>query len=1157
MAGLDWFAQVPVWTGFLRVQGFRYGVGDELRVTALIARLHEAGIAVSDAAAASRWFGPVLCRNADDQQRLASLLADWAAQQQGVPPPAAASAPAAAGILRNRARLPWLVAAAFVALLALGAAVVRWGPDLMPAPPVPVAPAAPAPAPAPSAAAAAWLVDFLPWHRLGAAAAVLAIFAGILITRGRQRAALLRTLVPRDAKAATMPISVTGLQLFRPGALKAALADLRRHRPEPAEWLDGRASVRATVAAAGFVRLVPGQRPALPEHLLLVDMAGTDDLLGALADLILARLREGNVAVERFDYHGDPRRLRRIDEQGKPAGTVDLETLRAEYPRHRLLVLSDLASFSDAETGRMRDWVDDLRGWPEIAALTPLPANQWGPRERDLVRLGFGVVEATPSGVAELARLFRIDLPQERATPGGAHGARLDLRLAVDPYLWLGDMPPRPAQVAGLLGDLRDALGARAFTYFCAIAVFPAMHPRLTLALGCLLADAQGQALLTEATLARLCRLPWLRRGRLPDWLRLALVRDLAARPAEAARVRAAWTVMLDPQRKGEAAPLPLDVVHQVPRGMAALIGELLRRPGSYREAILVAFLDGKALPELAVELPSRMKRLLRQGIPRREWAIAVAALVLAVLAAVFTDTLDAAAVYLDGLQTAAAQYLQATAAYAAFQSVDAALTLYLPYLLSAGALGFWYLGLPLFGRWSLPELTLSAADIPLVRVQLWLIGRGWFSLSLHTNGWCALMALGGVATAALALVAAPLAAERWGALVATATVMLWCTRPVAKGAYRWSPALALLSLAITIDPLWVPQLDLCLFPVVGWLAARCVRYGQHDGEIAEPLPAGRYRAHHLLDALRCAAPAMLLGLPLFPGVLAMQSLPGTLAALVLLIRLLTDEHYVNECRAANRLGWDQVGVLLLPLATYGSVGGGAFVWDPTPLLLLVCCLIGMSQAGWGRVLGTGALLAILFTALRLLSPGPFGVAWISLQHDFELFGTCGSACVMLGLGRLLRGESLANWLGAPEATRRRVEILAPVVLLAAFLLQDMLLGADGDAGYMGVGSPFEPVTQPAIVAVAALYAPRRVLWWLVAAIGFTFGFEYLAYANFAGGPWFIGPRVFGQMLTLRFREFALLRIFVEVLVSLLTLAAMRNVRIVRLKGPLEYAAPT
>jgi hypothetical protein len=230
-------------------------------------------------------------------------------------------------------------------------------------------------------------------------------------------------------------------------------------------------------------------------------------------------------------------------------------------------------SVTPAEIARRKQAGERLANWHRSA--------QWGPRERALIRLGFSVVEATPSGVSDLAQQFRTDLPQERATPGGALPPALDMRLAVDPYLWLGERSPSAPQIAALLVDLKAALGEQVFLYLAALAVFPAIHPKLTLALGRALPDRQNHSLLTEQTLALLCRVPWLRRGRMPDWLLLALVRDLETRPDEADRVRATWSTLLAPQEDGARTMLPIEVVRQAEAGLPAMVARLLMLLGS------------------------------------------------------------------------------------------------------------------------------------------------------------------------------------------------------------------------------------------------------------------------------------------------------------------------------------------------------------------------------------------------------------------------------------------------------------------------------------------------------------------------------------------------------------------------------------------------
>jgi cardiolipin synthase (CMP-forming) len=604
MSAIDWSSYAPIWMRYLRDQGFALTLGDDLRIAALVQRLRDQSIAVTDVATAIRFYGPVVCRSADDQERLPELMTSWWKLQQSEtvrPPPVnevTASALRARERFRNRIRV--LLRAAILGVIAGVLATIIS--EMLPR----------APASVTVGPTVDWFRSFAIGSYIVTATSILVVlvFFASALRSLHNRAVLIRGLTPRDAPSIALQMTLRDMRLFRASAIRPALADLRRHRVIHTDLIDGSGSAVATASAGGFPRLVNATRRVLPEYILLVDLTGSNDILGILADLIAERFRESDIAVERYNYSGDPRWLRRVEQIGVVREVMELDELFASRAAHRILILSDAASFVDDSPGGLRTWVEQLCAWSEPALLSPLPTTQWGPRERALIRRGFNVVEATPAGLAELARQYRVQLPQERATSGGALPAQLDRLLAADPYSWLGDRSPDPASVSNLLRDLRDALGGRAFLYFSAVAVFPTVHPKLIISLGCVLADAQGQRLLNEDVLARLCRIPWLRRGRIPDWLRLALVRDLREQRAEADRVRAAWAKLLEPQEQTEATVLSIDVVHAVHPGLPALVADLMRRREEpFREAILIAFLNDEALPELAVELPVYLAR--------------------------------------------------------------------------------------------------------------------------------------------------------------------------------------------------------------------------------------------------------------------------------------------------------------------------------------------------------------------------------------------------------------------------------------------------------------------------------------------------------------------------------------------------------------------
>jgi hypothetical protein len=923
MAAIDWVAEAPRWTGYLRDRGFQLTVGDDLRIAALADRLTKNGLRVLDAPTAARWFGPVICRNADDQNRLPELLAGWVGETPD-PPPLPERVKAA---LRQDQRLEaagprpwswwWLVA---LTLLLAGVATMLAPALFNPAPSVPVN--EPISSPGPMRPVLDW-VDF--GDRLIASVIIFAPFALAVVIRRlwhREPSAMLRGLAPRDAPTASLEITLDQFGLFRPEALRAAVADLRRHRLVPADWIDAPRTVAATVAAAGHIELVWARRPTLPEHLLLVDLAGSEDILATLAELIVARLRGDDAIVQRFDYDGDPRRLRRVNDSGLVQRAVDLEALRGACPDHRLLILSDGVSFTEPGFERMRGWVNELHAWPEVALLTPVPAAQWGPRERALIRLGFIIVEATPNGIADLARQFRTDLPQERATPGRALAPPLDLRLAADPYLWLGERSPSKTQIAGLLGDLKGALGERAFLYLCALAVFPTMHPKLTLAVGRALADEQGQPLLNEQSLAQLCRVPWLRRGRMPDWLRLALVRDLEMRPEEAERVRATWAHLLEPQEEGARNKLPIKVVRQAAPGLAALVAGLLRRRGPYREAILVMFLNRMELPALAVELPERLASLLREDARSRpDWVLLGCGAVLGALLGLFLNTsthaTNVVAHWLLGRQVIAA--LQTWLPIAALALGSAAMTAW--YARDVTSLAKLKGSppepdiIPAPVTWQ-EDVANSAKDVAwrtksALGVALGCV-RGWLPPVLALSCFLASLSIG---------LFAPLDARLLTPVLLSGQLVVWSFEPPGQGAVRWMPFLVLLNSSVAG---W--RGDWLLLPLVAWLASR------HDW-------------FEMRRLLVFASPGMVLGLPLAAG-WSLMSEGGFLLVLWWLARFVADEFYRARCLHASGLGGRELAVLFLPLAVELSIGAPSsvnFGWHPFVAFEVVWLLIGLS----------------------------------------------------------------------------------------------------------------------------------------------------------------------------------------------------------------------
>ena len=170
----------------------------------------------------------------------------------------------------------------------------------------------------------------------------------------------------------------------------------------------------------------------------------------------------------------------------------------------------------------------------------------------------------------------------------------------------------------------REWLGQRGFLWLAACAAYPRLRFNITLHLGLALSmvlPAGRVELFSERMLTRLALLPWFRVGRMPEWLREALLGAMAEE--ERGQVRQAVDRML----KGEA-PNPTR-----PDGFAGSVrrslGLTLWRPENRGldldpDAVMVGLMFGDLTPVVTGEtFPGQVGDVLRQVLRERAAVIA------------------------------------------------------------------------------------------------------------------------------------------------------------------------------------------------------------------------------------------------------------------------------------------------------------------------------------------------------------------------------------------------------------------------------------------------------------------------------------------------------------------------------------------------------
>ncbi len=588
----EWQFDILDLLSFLRGGDFPFGTGETLRVVMLFERLREQGREPRSPAAVAMWASPILCTSHRQQLLLRERVAAFVARADHTP--RASPAPAGRRRLGRWRKLNWTILAVSFAI-----GLVAWSlydPTGTPVPtqiPDTIRQLGSLGAPLIGASLLAGLAPFLWW-------------LAILQLRRQRRPVLARRQF-EGGSATALSTEASGLVAFGRGELSRAIQGWRTHRRLQSTQIDAKSSVSATIAASGRPVLVSRWRPTLPEYPIVVEAASTRDHLVELGRSLSRRLREENVDHALFFSGADPRWLRDADDI-----PTTLADVAARYRQDVLIFLGDGETLLDGRRGGWRDSLA-LEEWHTVVLLTPVAQSRWSHRERGLAEAGVLVLPATPKGIAQLGDFLRAEgmrlapaLDRAPTAPGilKAHGRNA-------PELHLDTAPP-PDRREAIVNALALEISPNAFELVSVLAAFPELRPDLTSFVAGRLKSPRGNPLIGEADLAAISALPWFRNGRMPDWLRLDLVKDLAADRADEAR--ALFAQWLSPTGDGGAGIM---VTRETLGARVAETAE--RNPDSgLRDAIFMCFSKNDLSP-LEVEAPERVIARIAPRVRRFE----------------------------------------------------------------------------------------------------------------------------------------------------------------------------------------------------------------------------------------------------------------------------------------------------------------------------------------------------------------------------------------------------------------------------------------------------------------------------------------------------------------------------------------------------------
>lgn len=661
--------------GDIERTGVAIGVDRRLRLMSLLIRLGACGPAAGDRSTIAAILVAALATSNDEQAEIAPVVAAWLdrAPQRGGSPIAAArreTRPRKLGLVATVTRLDRSglqlaagavlgVAGLFVTLLLLkllvdakpvGEAareiittpspIVNLSPQLLSDP--------------------AWLEDIL--SRLIYGGGVLAFGLTLLGWRGHAKARLSRQIGETDL-VERLEFSASAPAWFRSGMARRAFDRLKRSRYVETDRIDVRRSIAQTVRAGGEPRMVRKLLRERPHYVLFVDRSGHRDHADLLARMLEAAIHGADIVYTRYDYVDRPLRLNQVRDGRPDVETLPLSVVASRHAGERLIVVGTGGEFFErpgvrhdragrrivVAPGTPFPGLVHLREFSIRFVLTPLVHDAWGATERHLAELGLLVLPATVGGVDEIAALLTRDPDQLSGfAAASAQWLARDRFLAGldrEAVRYAADIPPPEAEITCLINDLRDWLGdEQLFVLVAAIAIFPKIDPTFTLILAKLVLAPRDREL-DIAVFNRLLQLPWLRQGRVPDWLRIALANALDPDGLQTVRqVQLAMLSRLDRSGPGPVTADELVASFEVARELTgAALDATMSRIDAHElldadERIFVSVMRGVPLdpqtdvlrPEAPAAIVEQMNRAERRR--KRQWIAGIAAF--AVLAA-------------------------------------------------------------------------------------------------------------------------------------------------------------------------------------------------------------------------------------------------------------------------------------------------------------------------------------------------------------------------------------------------------------------------------------------------------------------------------------------------------------------------------------------
>jgi len=415
-----------------------------------------------------------------------------------------------------------------------------------------------------------------------------------------------------------IPIAEARVGLYAFSRLASAVTMLRLPKRRETRRLDARKTIEKTIRDGGFPSLVFETRSKRPGYVLLIERKNAIDFFAHAARSLADYLYGAGLEIHAFAFKGRPYRFMPLWRKGH---RVTYQEILQRYHGDALVVAGDPGTIRRGNVAGANQWRPDVAAWSATGLLSSNACETWDQEEDWFLEKNFSVAAFGSEGFEEIStwlgkRDDGDDEPHFAWEP--SIGSLYPRALSDNPERWLAD-EPQP-DVDALLGQLKAYLGSDGMYLLAAISAYPELRWPIARFLNQELFTG-GEALLgAEQRLLRIARLPWSREGKMPFYIRQAVLQSLNVE--ERQQIQSAFYSLLNDTHQADPEAPKIEIAAPGSKNFKEFLSEMLSTspPGPYRDYIFQSVLLDAPKDMPGIELDRRRAR----QVGRQRWHQAI-----------------------------------------------------------------------------------------------------------------------------------------------------------------------------------------------------------------------------------------------------------------------------------------------------------------------------------------------------------------------------------------------------------------------------------------------------------------------------------------------------------------------------------------------------